>query len=138
MSRKRPCSICRRWFRPHVRVPHQRACSKAECQAARRQKKQARWRERNPDYFTARRMLERNGEEPKPEPLRLPGPLSRLPWDVAQSQFGVQGADFIGVMARLLLDDAQSQLRAYRIDSRGVRLPLPPLAAQDQIAACPP
>jgi len=33
-----------------------------------------------------------------PEPLRLPPPLSQLPWDIAQSEFGVKGADFIGVM----------------------------------------
>jgi hypothetical protein len=80
-------------------------------------------------------MLERDGREPMAEPLRLPAPLSQLPWDVAQSQFGVQGADFIGIMARLILEDAQSQLRAYLIDSRGVALPLPHAVAQSQIAA---
>ena len=43
-------------------------------------------------------------------------PLSRLPWDIAQDQFGVQGADFIGVLGRLLLRTVQDQIRAYLID----------------------
>ena len=50
-DRKKPCRICRRWFRPDARVgERQRACGKPECQAARRQKTQADWRKRNPDY----------------------------------------------------------------------------------------
>ena len=41
-ARKRPCTICRRWFRPNPRVgSRQRACGNPECQAARRQKKMA-------------------------------------------------------------------------------------------------
>jgi hypothetical protein len=37
-------------------------------------------------------------------------PLSRLPWDLAQDEFGVKGADFIGVMGTLLHDAAQDEL----------------------------
>ena len=52
-----------------------------------------------------------------PEPLRLPEPLSRLPWDVAQDEFGAKGADFIGVMGTLLLRAAQDQFVAQVVDS---------------------
>ncbi len=52
-----------------------------------------------------------------PEPLRLPSPLKELPWDLAQSQFGVQGADFLGVMSKLILRAAQDQMRLYGVDS---------------------
>ncbi|MGA2328940.1 MAG: hypothetical protein ABSH05_21935 [Bryobacteraceae bacterium] len=53
-ARKRPCTICRRWFRPDKRVgERQRACGRPECQAARRQQTQASCRDRNPDYATA-------------------------------------------------------------------------------------
>src|SRR5688572_30350777 len=108
MVRKRPCSICRRWFQPDARVgDRQWACSLAECQAARRTKTQASWRAANPDYFAARRISERakQREEAKraPPPLRVPSPLDRLPWDVAQDEFGVQGADFLGLFGRVLL-----------------------------------
>lgn len=132
-ARKKPCCICHRWFRPDPRVgARQRACGKPDCQSRRRQKKQKEWRARNPEYFIRRRMDDRNGQERVPEPLRLPVPLSQLPWDVAQSQFGVQGADFIGVLSTLLLHTAQSQFEAYI--SENTRLPdtLPPISAQSQ------
>lgn len=131
---KKPCCICRRWFRPDPRVGfRQRACSKPDCQAARRRKKQAAWREQNADYFTARRIQDRSQQERTPEPLRLPPPLSRLPWDIAQSQFGIQGADFIGVMGTLLLRNAQSQSAAYVLETTGPADTLPNKPTQSQI-----
>lgn len=134
VARKRPCCICHRWFCPDNRVvSRQRACSKPACQSLRRRKKQAAWRARNPDYFSGRRIQARGACDEPPEPLRLPSPLNQLPWDIAQSQFGVQGADFIGVMGALLVHSAQSQLKAYRVDSAGDPATLPHLAAQSQI-----
>jgi hypothetical protein len=131
-TRKRPCCVCRHWFRPDPRVgARQRACRQAGCQAARRRQTQASWRKRNPDYFIARRIQERGALSQPPEPLRLPAPLSRLPWDIAQDELGVQGADFIGVMGALLLRAAQDQFKAYRIDSTSVANTLPPLARKD-------
>src|SRR5947207_8867801 len=69
-----------------------------------------------------------------PEPLRLPPPLSRLPWDIAQSQFGGQGTDFIGVLSALLQRDTQSQFRAYLADLPRLPDTLPPASAQSQFA----
>jgi hypothetical protein len=108
---KRPCRICRRWFRPDPRVgTRQRACGNPSCQKARHQQAQIKWCARNPDYFIARRIQARSLPEQPPEPLRLRPPLSRLPWDLAQDEFGVKGADFIGVMGTLLLDATQDEL----------------------------
>ena len=133
-ARKRPCCICRCWFRPDNRVgSRQRACSKPACQASRRRKRQAAWRTRNPDYFAGRRIQARMAVDPPPEALRLPPPLNQLPWDIAQSEFGVQGADFIGVMGALLLRSTQSQLKPYRIDSKEDSATLPHVAAQSKI-----
>ena len=111
----------------------QRTCRNPDCQATRRRKKQKAWRERHPDYFIARRIQDRAKRERPPEPLRLPPPLNRLPWDIAQSEFGVQGADFIGVMGKTVLDAAQSQFEAYRIDRLGLSGTLPLTSAQSQI-----
>jgi len=125
-----------RWFRPDHRVgSRQRACSKPECQSLRRRKKQAEWRPRNPDYFRGRRIQARAASEQPPEPLRLPPPLNQLPWDIAQSEFGVQGADFIGVMGALLVHSTQSQLKPYRIDSRADAATLLDPATRSQIEA---
>ena len=133
-ARKRPCCICRRWFRPDPRIgSRQQACRRPECQVARRKKRQKKWRERNPDYFIARRIKDRRGRDRPPEPLRLPPPLSRLPWDIAQSQFGTEGADFIGVLGAVLLRSAQSQFEAYVTEDSRLVDRLPSESTQSQM-----
>ena len=119
MAKKRPCRICRLWFYADPRVgDRQRTCSATECQKTRRQKTKADWRRRNPDYFTARRILSRAAKgKTRPEPPSPPPPLDRLPWDIAQDQFGAQGAHFLGVMGGVLVRCAQDQRRAHLIDS---------------------
>ncbi len=120
---KKPCAICRRWFRPNARVgKRQRACGQPECQVTRRQKTQASWRGRNPGYAIAYR-IDQRASQPQPplEALRLPAPLNQLPWELAKDQFGSQGADFIGVMGALIVRAAKDQFRAYLPDS--TRLP---------------
>lgn len=113
-ARKRHCRICRQWFRPDPRIgQRQRACGKPECQTTRRQKTQANWRKRNPEYAAAYRIQQRAvARDPPPQPLRMPPPLNQLPWDLAKDEFGAQGADFIGVMGGLLLRAAKDQFRA--------------------------
>jgi len=118
MARKKPCTICRRWFLPDPRVGRrQRACSAGRCRGELRRRTQAAWRARHPDYFVARRMQARGSRERVAEPLRVGGPLARLPWDIAQDEFGVQGADFIGVMGKVILGAVQDEMRAQVVDS---------------------
>ena len=137
-ARRRPCSICRRWFRPDPRVGvRQRACHQPECQATRRKKTQAAWCDRNPGYFAGRRILARSALAQPPEALRLPDPLRQLPWDIAQDQFGVKGADFIAVMGALLLRAAQDQLRPYQTDSTALTSALMQSVLQDQMPPPP-
>ncbi len=77
------------------------------------------WRAANPDYFTARRIQARAAAatERPPEPLRVRPPLDRLPWDIAQDEFGVQGADFLGVFGQVLVRHAQDQRVVHVFDS---------------------
>jgi len=125
-ARKRPCRICRRWFRPSAQVgARQRACGKPECQTARRQKTQTNWRNRNPGYAISWRIDQRATQPEAPEPLRLPAPLNQLPWALAKDQFGPQGSDFIGVMGALMVRTAKDQFRPYLIDPAGLPNTLP-------------
>src|ERR1019366_1796458 len=125
-ARKRPCTICRRWFRPSPRVgDRQRACGNPECQTVRRQKTQTNWRNRNPGYAISWRIDQRAARTEAPEPLRIPAPLNQLPWNFAKDQFGPQGADFIGVMGALMDRAAKDQIRSYFIDPTGVPGALP-------------
>jgi hypothetical protein len=59
--------------------------------------------------------------------------LNQLPWDIAQSEFGPQGADFIGIMAGLLLHETQSKIAAYRVEITAVTEKLRPPGAQSPI-----
>lgn len=66
------------------------------------------------------------------EPLQLPPPLSQLPWDIAQDEFGLVGTDFLGHLGRVLLRSGQDERMAQvpvNIDEIGR---LPPGAAQDE------
>lgn len=136
MLKKRPCCICRRWFYPDRRVgARQRACSERSCQEARRAQTQASWRRRNPDYFTARRLQARRVDKEEGavlEPLQLPPPLSHLPWDIAQDEFGPVGTDFIAHLGRVLLRSGQDQRRVQMPASIEEIGGLPLGAAQDE------
>ena len=119
MSKKRPCCECHRWFLPDPRVgDRQRTCS-LPCRRLLRSAQQAEWRARNAEYFAARRLDERQqqrvaGGEPA---ISAPAPLDQVPWDVAQTEFGPQGADFLALLARVQLRHAQSERRAQVLDS---------------------
>jgi hypothetical protein len=131
MLTKRPCCICRRWFVPDHRVGRrQRACSAAACQIARRVQTQTSWRRRNPDYFIAHRLLQRRvraeAAPPAVPPLVLPPPLSQLPWDLAQDEFGVVGTDFLGHLGRVLLGAGQDQKAGQVSEPTGEPGRLPP------------
>ena len=138
-ARKKPCRICRRWFHPDARVgDRQRACGKPECQAAWRQKTQADWRKRNPDYRIAWRLDQRAAQTPPPEPLRFRAPLNQLPWEFAKDQFGGQGADFIGVMSTLILRTVKDEIRPYLIDGAGLPSRLLPAPEKTVVVAAGP
>ena len=125
-ARKKPCTICRRWFRPNPRVgARQRACGNPDCQTARRQKTQSNWRDRNAGYSIAWRIDQRATQREDPEPLRLPAPLNQLPWNFAKDQFGTQGSDFIGVLGALMIRTAKDQIRPYLVDPSGLPGALP-------------
>src|SRR3990170_6589780 len=76
---KKPCCICRRWFRPDPRIgSRQRTCKNTDCQTAHRRKKQKAWRKTHPDYFIRKRIEKRGNQKPAPDPLRLPAQFSSI------------------------------------------------------------
>jgi hypothetical protein len=116
VCRSRPCTICRRWFCPDPRVgARQRACS-ATCTAKLRKKTQAAWRARHPEYAIASRIAKK-AEDPRGLPPRVPPPLTRLPWDLAKDEFGVQRAEFLGALGRLLVWAAKDEIRRQALGS---------------------
>jgi hypothetical protein len=51
------------------------------------------------------------------DPPRVPAPLNRLPWELAQDQFKPQGAGFLGSFGRLLMFHAKDQIVRHLHDS---------------------
>lgn len=138
--RQHRCAICRHGFRPNPRVgDRQRVCSKPECKQEFRRRIQAAWRERHPGYFIkwrARKRTANNASEPV-DPPRPPAPLSALPWEMAQEEFGVAGADFLGSMGRLLLFRAKDEMPAQFLTTTGEFAEVAPPAAKDEMRGQP-
>ena len=89
-------------------------------------KTQAQWRHRNRGYAIAYRIDPRATQTESPaEPMRVPAPLDRLPWEFAKDEFGSQHADFMGVMGSLMVRTAKDEFRAYLIDPTRVPGTLP-------------
>ena len=115
----------------------QRVCAKPECKQEYRRRTQAEWRERNPGYFSKWRSEKRAARDAfQPvDPLRVPAPLSALPWEMAQEEFGVAGADFLGSMGRLLLIRAKDEMPAQARADTGESAIVGPCPAKDEIRA---
>ena len=83
------------------------------------------------------RIQARSKSERAPEPLRLSHPLSSLPWDIAQDEFGIKGADFIGAMGEVVLRAAKNQFKGEVVDSARNPARLPPSPAKNQFQTQP-
>lgn len=162
--RKKPCSICRKWFTPDRRVgSRQKTCSD-ECRKERRRRKQAEWREKNPEYFKARWLKERSRraaeaeraavqaiedikagrppppfeERPRPpNPIRMCGELSRLPWRAMQSEIGIETTDYIAVVTKVILRLVQSEKESEVIENTREPPRVQKEVAQTQIPPVP-
>jgi len=97
--RKRPCSICRKWFMPDVRQKErQKTCSK-ECRKERHRRQCADWNKKNKVYFKNNylaKKIEKAGEQQtarvssKASLPRQQKPL--LPIEIIGTEYGVKSA----------------------------------------------
>ena len=99
--RKRPCSICRKWFLPDVRqTGRQKTCS-AECRRELHRRNCAEWNRKSTAYFKSNYLDKKLGEDgrsppdsPQPEVKTnaKPAPKSRinlnLPRDIIANRIG--------------------------------------------------
>lgn len=133
MRKKRPCSECRRWFYPDVRVgARQRACSDAACQRSRHRRADRAWHERHPEYDRGRRWQAaiaavKSGEVAMT--VTRPAVLAGVPWDVVQDEMRAEAVVIIAGLAGVLVRHAQDEMRRQVLDMttefRGVPRPRP-------------
>lgn len=135
LPKKKRCCVCRKAFRPDSRVgARQRACRRESCQRQRRRETQARWRARNPTYPKAYRLKQRGaaarsaaaGELDSagspvelPDPLRVPGVLQSIPWEVVQGELGVLATDLVAMVALALWGVVKDVKRGEKPLSKG-------------------
>lgn len=101
MVRKRPCGICRRWFKPHARAgDRQKVCSRPECQKERRRRSVAARRRKDPDLERGDRLRRRLRTE---EALDEPGPLAGLDRQALRNAVGLEVAVVIEESAEVIV-----------------------------------
>lgn len=103
MDRKRPCRICRHWFRPHPRAgDRQHVCSRADCQRERHRRACQRWRQREGPAERAHRLRQRLQEAA--DGGQAAGSGLRLSWDVVRDAVGLEASVILEEISRLLED----------------------------------
>jgi hypothetical protein len=122
--RKKPCSICRRWFLPDPRHGRrQKTCDAEACRKQWYRRRQQRWRRKNPDYFPHRRLTRRLKEaEARGDcrPVRRPPAfMAAIPWGLVQTASGLEMAVTTAFLLRILARAGQtSSVAKTRPESR--------------------
>ena len=108
MARKRPCRICRRWFRPDPRVgARQRTCGAPSCRRDWHRRSCRDWRRRNRDYDRDDRLRRRLGTAHE----GVGGdPLARLDWGAVRDAIGLQAAVVVEETGRVLVSWARDAM----------------------------
>jgi hypothetical protein len=127
--RKKPCCICRRWFRPDLRVgARQRMCGKAEYRLLHRQKTQAQWRRRNRGYAIAYRIDQRAAQSEVPAETMDTRPLGPTTVGVRERRVRFPTRRFHWGYGALMGRIAKDEFRAYLVDPARLSGTLPPLS----------
>lgn len=116
-NKKRPCSICGRWFLPDARAGRrQTTCSSKACQTARRVRSQARWRAKNPAYQAEYRLRAQAakvaaGEQEVTTPRGPPAEMGQVPWTFVKDEMGPQTLVILIYLVRLLRRSGKDEMR---------------------------
>ncbi len=139
--RKRPCRICRKWFRPNPRVgERQMTCGDKVCQQKWHTKQCARWNRNNSAYFrevylskklvavTTSPEVKQTVTDITPSnniSMVQSAKSSKLPINLIQEVIGVQQFVIIEYLVRLLSNPFQEVMRAQlrEITTKAKRLP---------------
>lgn len=132
VSKKRPCCVCRRWFRPHPRVgDRQRTCGRDECQQKLHRRTCKEWHDRNQDYDRETRLRARlkRGKEKGP----YSEPAHGLNWEVARDEIGLEPLVVIDEFAKIAHNMARDEIPPQRFESKGKSRGLIPGKPRDEM-----
>ena len=129
--KKRPCRVCRRWFRPNPRVgDEQMTCGSPSCKRELHRRKCAEWNRKNREYFKEiylnNKILAASAKTENPDnQQKVKGKTKRtrfnvgLPWQEIQEVMGVKQLVIIEYIIHLLLRSFQGPIKAQPIVNTG-------------------
>ncbi len=124
-QRKRPCSICRRWFRPSPRLKgRQTVCDAEPCQRARREANVRSWRARQPERLKrtcAEVLTERPGNSIRSQATASSPLTSQVLPEPSGNSIPAERAVVAGLVARLSQTDDGNSIRSQllRLEALG-------------------
>ena len=124
--RKRPCSICRKWFLPDVRqTGRQKTCS-PRCSKELHRRSCAKWNKKNTAYFKSNyldKKLEKDSRsppdstQPDVKAYKSPAPKSRinlnLPRDIIRNKIGGDNLIIIEFLTEQIFRRIRSNLTGF-------------------------
>ncbi len=128
ISRKRPCRVCRRWFRPDPRVgDDQMTCGDPQCKREWHRRKCAEWNRKHRDYFKGNYLrnkilaTDEGNQKKTPEEDKIPRTRFRLglPWQEIQEVIGLKQLVIIDYIMHLLLGHFQKLIKAQALINSG-------------------
>ena len=121
---KRPCKVCRRWFRPNPRVgDKQMTCGRPKCKREWHRGKCAEWNKKNREYFKGiylkSKLLAASEGNEKPQDMRGKTTRTRfnlgLPRQEIQEVMGVKELIIIEYIIQLLLRPFQKVIKTQPV-----------------------
>ncbi|MBT7712962.1 MAG: hypothetical protein HN745_14670 [Deltaproteobacteria bacterium] len=132
-TRKRPCSVCRRWFRPHPRLKdRQRTCGDPECKREWHRIKCGQWNKRNGDYFKTNYLQKKVESQAKNTQIKT-RLKTGLPKKYVQEVIGMHTAVIIEYLAQLMVQRFQEVMRRQMAVNKRKTPRLMPTGFQDSI-----
>jgi hypothetical protein len=123
---KRPCRVCKRWFKPDARLgDRQKTCGDAACKREWHRRKCAEWNEKNSEYAKTN-ALQRKIEAAKNRPASSGDSRSLLPQRYAKEVIEVQLVVILEYLGQQLLRRLQEAIKRQAIVNKGQSGLLPP------------
>jgi hypothetical protein len=123
---KRPCRVCKRWFRPDARLgDRQKTCGNATCKREWHRRKCAEWNEKNSEYTKAN-ALHRKIEAAKNQQASSGGPGSLLPRRYVKEVIEVQLVVILEYLGQQLLRRQQEVIKRQAVVNNRQSGRLPP------------
>jgi len=122
-GKKRPCSVCGKWFIPDRRaLERQRCCGDPVCRHTQHVRTDRRYRARHPEAAARCRLRKKLSRIRKGQAECVsavsppPAEMRKVPWDIVNDEIGVKVTVLLGFLTRLLLrarrDEMSAQVKA--------------------------